>query len=201
MLLWGCRLFFRLGFLRNFAVFLVFNPFNLFPMSDFLVYIKMPSYLRQWFIHRHNGEEPVVLRQGSIESKIVKLAQMKPPTGFVPTPQAEDEVAVCLPYSKSHDPRIFNYISPTGKRALLEQVKNAFAVDCWNFLHDFGLIGHQQKELIYLYMEQRGIKEDGTCWDSIAKVYQRLRNVYLDTESKRRARSAAKSLADNQKDL
>ena len=155
---------------------------------DFQVYIKIPSYLRQWFIHRHNGEEPVVLRQGSVESKIVKRAQMKPPIGFFPSPKAEDEVAVCIPYSKAHDPRTYNYISPTGKRALIEQIKNDFAVDCFTFLHDFGHIGHQQKELIYLYMEQRGIKEDGTCWDSIAKVYQRLRKLYQTNECRKRAR-------------
>ena len=161
---------------------------HLLPMSDIQVYIKMPSYLRQWFIHLHGGEEPVVLRQGSVESKIIKLAQSKPPANYYPMLKQADEVAVCLPYSKAHDPRIFFYISPTGKKAFLEQVKNAFDVDCWNFLHDFGHIAVQQKTLIYLYMEQRGIHEDGSCWDSIAKVYQRLRKTYQTTESKRRTR-------------
>jgi hypothetical protein len=51
----------------------------------------------------------------------------------------------------------------------------------WNYLQDFGKIGKQQKDLIYLFMEQRGIHEDGTCWDAIAKIYQRLRNIYLTT--------------------
>ena len=157
-------------------------------MSDIQVYIKMPSYLRQWFIHRHGGVEPVVLRQGSVESKIIKLAQSRPPAGYFPTLKQVDEVAVCLPYSKAHDPRTYNYISPLGKKALLEQVKHAFDVDCWSFLHDFGHIAIQQKTLIYLYMEQRGIHEDGSCWDSIAKVYQRLRKTYQTTESKRRTR-------------
>lgn len=59
-------------------------------------------------------------------------------------------------------------------------------VRCWTFLHDFGKIGKQQKDLIYLYMEQRGIKEDGTCWDSIAKIYQRLRKNYLTNQCKRK---------------
>ena len=100
--------------------------------------------------------------------------------------QREDEVAICIPYSKTRDPRIYNHITDTGKRALLENVKNSFDVDCWTFLHDFGKIGKQQKDLIYLYMEQRGIKEDGTCWDSIAKIYQRLRKNYLTNQCKRK---------------
>ncbi len=169
-------------------------------MSDYLVYIKMPSYLRQWFVHRHSGSEPVMLRQGSIESKLIKLAQSRQPDDFFPPLQKEDEVAICIPYSKARDPRTYNYISPTGKKALLDNIKNAFAVDCWNFLHDFGHIGQQQKELIYLYMEQRGIKEDGTCWDSIAKAYQRLRKNYLSNESRKRTRQqqAEKSQAESQ---
>jgi hypothetical protein len=40
--------------------------------------------------------------------------------------------------------------------------------------------------LIYLFMEQRGILEDGSCWDSIAKIYQRLRKNYLTNQCKRK---------------
>lgn len=114
-------------------------------MSDYHIYIKMPSYLRQWFVHRHSGTEPVRLRNGSIESKLIKLAVVKPPVSAIPTRQREDEVAICIPYSKTRDPRIYNHITDTGKRALLENVKNSFDVDCWTFLHDFGRIGKQQK--------------------------------------------------------
>lgn len=146
----------------------------------------MPSYLRQWFVHRHSGSEPVRLHNGSVESKLIKLALIKAPEFIFPHKQQEDEVAICIPYSKQRDPRTYNHISDTAKRALLENIKNSFAVDCWTFLHDFGSIGKQQKDLIYLYMEQRGIKEDGSCWDAIAKVYQRLRKNYLTNECKRK---------------
>ena len=155
-------------------------------MSDYLLYVKMPSYLRQWFVHRHSGSEPVRLHNGSVESKLIKLALIKAPEFIFPHKQQEDEVAICIPYSKQRDPRTYNHISDTAKRALLENIKNAFAVDCWTFLHDFGSIGKQQKDLIYLFMEQRGIKEDGSCWDAIAKVYQRLRKNYLTNECKRK---------------
>lgn len=148
-------------------------------MSDFCVYLKMPSYLRQWFIHRHSGTEPVALIRGSIESKLLQRAIVPQPDGVLPPRQQEGEVAVYIPYSKSHDPRTFNYITDTGKRAMISRIKDDFDLDVWDFLHDFGKIGQQQKDLIYLFMEQRGIHEDGTCWDSIAKIYQRMRNVYL----------------------
>lgn len=70
----------------------------------------MPSYLRQWFVHRHSGTEPVRLRNGSIESKLIKLAVVKPPVSAIPTRQREDEVAICIPYSKTRDPRIYNLL-------------------------------------------------------------------------------------------
>lgn len=149
----------------------------------------MPSYLRQWFIHRHSGTDPVRLNNGSIESKLIKLAIVRPPESIIPHRQQEDEVAICIPYSKLRDPRTYNHITDTGKRALLENIKNAFDVDCWTFLHDFGKIGKQQKDLIYLYMELRGIKEDGTCWDSIAKIYQRLRKNYLTNVCRQKNRT------------
>lgn len=161
-------------------------------MSDYHIYIKMPSYLRQWFIQRHSGTDPVRLNNGSIESKLVKLAVVKPPASAIPHRKGEDEVAICIPYSKMRDPRTYNHITETGKRALLENIKNSFDVDCWTFLHDFGKIGKQQKDLIYLFMEQRGILEDGTCWDSIAKIYQRLRKNYLTNQCKRK-KSTTKS--------
>lgn len=149
-------------------------------MSEYCVYLKMPSYLRQWFIHRHGGGEPVELRRGSIESKMLQRATVPLPKGTLPTRQQDGEVAVCIPYSKSHDPRYYNHITEIGKRAMVDRIKDDFDLDVWEFLHDFGKIGKQQKNLIYLFMEQRGILEDGTCWDAIAKIYQRLRKIYYD---------------------
>ena len=157
-------------------------------MSDFCVYVKLPSYLRQWFIHRHSGDVPVTLRRGSIESKLLQRATVIRPDGLLPERQQEGELAVCIPYSKSHDPRTYNHLTATGKRVLISRIKDDFDLDVWDFLHDFGKIGQQQKDLIYLFMEQRGIREDGSCWDSIAKVYQRLRKNYLTNECRKRKR-------------
>ena len=82
----------------------------------------MPSYLRQWFIHRHSGTDPVRLNNGSIESKLIKLTVVKPPASAIPHRKGEDEVAICIPYSKMRDPRTYNHITETGKRALLSLI-------------------------------------------------------------------------------
>jgi hypothetical protein len=148
----------------------------------------MPPYLRQWFIHRHGCNNPVQLIRGSIESKLLQRATVRMPENIMPPRLQEGEIAINIPYSKSHDPRIYNYITETGKRALIQRIKEDFDLDVWDYLHDFGKIGAQQKDLINLFMEQRGIKEDGTCWDAIAKIYQRLRKNYLTNISKKSSR-------------
>ena len=147
-------------------------------MSDYCVYLKMPSYLRQWFVNRHGGTEPVQLARGSAECDLLRKSTIPMPKGVLPPRQQEDEVAICLPYFKSHDPRTYNYLTKQGKAALLDIIKNDFRVDMWEHLHAFENYGKEQKSLIYLYMEHRGIKEDGTCWDAIAKIYQRKRDSY-----------------------
>lgn len=77
-------------------------------MSEYCVYLKMPSYLRQWFIHRHGGSNPVNLIRGSIESKLLQRATIPMPHGILPPRQGEGGMAINIPYSKSHDPRTSN---------------------------------------------------------------------------------------------
>ena len=101
-------------------------------MSEYCIYLKMPSYLRQWFIHRHGGGDPVNLIRGSIESKLLQRATVKQPHGIIPPRQQEGEVAINIPYSKSHDPRTYNYITETGKRALVSCIKDDFDMDSWS---------------------------------------------------------------------
>ena len=139
----------------------------------------MPSYLRQWVIHRHGGKEPVALVRGSVESKLLQRVTVALPLGGVPLKKEEGDLAIVIPSNKYHDPRTYNHITEVGKRCMVKMFKDNFDIEVWEFLHDFGAVGKKQKDLIYLFMEQNGIAEDGSCWDSIAKIYQRLRNIYL----------------------
>ena len=158
-------------------------------MSEYCIYLKMPSYLRQWFVHRHGGSEPVQLVRGSAESDLLRKSTIPMPNGILPPRQQEDEVAISIPYFKSHDPRTYNYLTKQGKEALLDIIKNDFMVDMWDYLHDFDKYGRELKSLILLFMELRGIKETGSCWDSIAKIYQRKRNSYKTCQKRKMKKS------------
>ena len=154
---------------------------------EYYIYLKMPSYLRQWVVNRHGGETPVHLIRGSVESKLLQRVTVKMPDGMIPPKRQPDELAIVIPSQKIHDPKTYNHITETGKSCMVKMFKNAFDIDLWNFLSDFGAIGRKQKDLIYLFMEQNGIAEDGQCWDAIAKSYQRMRNIYL-TKMRRKER-------------
>ena len=77
----------------------------------------MPSYLRQWFVHQHGGGEPVKLNRCSPESDLLRMSTIRMPENILPPRQQDDEVAICIPYYKSHDPRTYNYLSKQGKEA------------------------------------------------------------------------------------
>ncbi len=150
-------------------------------MSEYCVYLKMPSYLRQWFVHQHGGGEPVKLNRCSPESDLLRMSTIRMPENILPPRQQDDEVAICIPYYKSHDPRTYNYLSKQGKEALLEMIRGNFRVDLWRYLHTFDKYGQELKQLTLLFMELRGIREDGSCYDSISKIYQRQRDSYKKT--------------------
>ncbi len=159
-------------------------------MQEYYVYLNMPSYLRQWFIHRHGGIEPVHLLHGSIETKLLTRLTVPLPRGVLPWQKKEGDLAVCIPYRKSHDPRYFNHITELGKKIIVDRAKDDFGIDLWYFLEELVKKSGQQKDLIYAFMEQRGIQEDGTCWDSIAKIYQRRRKQYYDREYHKKNRTS-----------
>ncbi|WP_155993460.1 hypothetical protein [Prevotella sp. P6B1] len=145
----------------------------------------MPTYLRQWLIHRHGGCEPISLVRGSAESDFLKKSTVKLPDGIIPPTQQEGEVAIAIPYYKSHDPRTYNYLSDIGKNCLLQMLKNDFKVDLWEYLHDIDRCGSELNALIYQFMELRGIKEDGTTSDSIKKIYQRKKNCFRTIQKRK----------------
>lgn len=155
-------------------------------MEKFYVYLKLETYLRQWFVCNMGGAEPVELPRGSIERNIFDIFLSKVPENYIPRPKGEDEVAIVVPSFKHKDPHVYNYLPPHAECALLRCVKNRFEIELWNDLHRFGYLGQQQQDIIYAWMEQNGIELTETNWNTIAKIYQRKRNYYLNLKRKKK---------------
>lgn len=156
----------------------------------------MASYLAQWFVFKYGGEQPVKLRKGSIEMILIERAMSLPPKDYIPPVHKEGEVEILLPYSDISDPRTRWYVSDHAKSALVSFIKKDFELDLWEFLHVFGNLMKMQKELIYLYMERRGIKESGTEWEAIKQIYSRLRKKMQTEESNKRRKNKCKKIKE-----
>lgn len=139
----------------------------------------MEDYLAQWFVHEQGGTDPVQLMRGSVESKLLELYLAHRPDDLLPDTRGEGKVAIAIPSFRNRPAEVFNYLPPRAMASLQAIVRDRFDLQLWQDLHKFGRIGKRQDELIYAWMEKHGIAMTETNWNSIAKRYQRQRNVYM----------------------
>lgn len=150
----------------------------LFPiMSDIVIFLKLEPYLAQWLMHEHGGN-PVVFPKNSAENDILELGLTLKPYLAIPNQPGDDKVPIAVPYFKSKDVRSYNYLPPSGRRALARCIRTRFVIALWNDLYRFGNIGKRKQDIIWAWMEARGIESTETNWNTIAKIYMRKRSVY-----------------------
>lgn len=148
-------------------------------MPRICFYIPMDNYLAQWFINDMGGQYPVSLIRGSVERKFVELFISKMPEDATPSLPGEGMVAIEVPSIRGKCTESHCWLSPQHVEHLLKLIRDRFDVQLWSDLHHFGKIGKRQDFLIQAWMLKHNIEDDGTNWDTIAKRYQRLRNIYL----------------------
>lgn len=162
-------------------------------MSQITLYIPLEDYLAQWFIHEQGGNVPVQLTRGSVESKILEVYLTHRPADALPDFGGEGKLAIAIPSFRNRPPEVFNHLPQRALTSLLNIIRNRFDIQLWSDLHHFGKISRRQDELIYAWMEKHGIKINETNWNSIAKRYQRQRNIYLNRERAKKQYSRKKS--------
>ncbi len=144
---------------------------------NFVVYIKVAPYLRQWFLHRYGGKEdrPIVFPRKSPLQKLLHTLIEPRPASWKPDKPIEDGIPIMLPSMESKDPKRWCFIKEKHRRVLARMMKLCFEVDCYSYLkkmHGLGRIP-MLKDAIYGYMEMNGI--DVVYYDTICKWYQRAR--------------------------
>lgn len=162
-------------------------------MSGICIYLPLEDYIAQWFIHEQGGSVPVRLTRGSIESKLLQVYLMKRPEDILPDIDGEGKLAIEIPSFRYQTPEVFNYLPPRAASLLVGIIRDRFDVQLWKDLHCFGKLGKRQDELIFAWMEKHGIEPTETNWNTIAKRYQRQRNVYLKREWSKNNYSRKKS--------
>ncbi len=147
------------------------------------IYLPLEEYLAEWLRHETGCGDVVQLIRGSQESEIVKLFITIRPEGVPvengnePAPEGQVVVPIVIPEQKSKPTMFYNYLMPAAKDALVDCIRSQFKIQLFHDLHRVQCIGKRQDNLIYAWLEQHGMSIDR--WDTVAKIYQRMRHDYL----------------------
>lgn len=155
-------------------------------MGFFNIYIKLDSYLAQWFVNEQGGDIPVKLIRGSVESAILEQFLQRQPDDLPIDTSASGKLPIIIPCFKHKPPEKFFYLPPKAEDLLVSSIRNRFDICLWQTLHRFENMLGRQDELIFAFMEKHGIEVNDTNWNAIAKRYQRMRNKYLNSQRQRK---------------
>lgn len=171
--------------------------------------LALPTYLAQWYANecqqiQHRDEDtlphaiykplqPVIIPRGSQESRILHSFLQKPPTNGY-NEDEEPTIAIVIPQYRDKDAYSYNYLGKHGRLQLADTIRNRFCINLWEELHTFKNVLSRQDNAIYAFMETHGIACTETNWNAIAKIYQRLRNVYYKTKSRQKNSEKAREI-------
>lgn len=156
-------------------------------MSNFLIHLKVPPYLAQYYIHKRGGEVPVKLQRGTPEADVIEYALRPWPLGLSPVPPADANLVIEIPFFKRKDPRTYNYLPPKAAAMLKTRLRLMCRMDLWDAMMKLQPGRQEQQEAIYLFMEKNGIKDDETNLLALQKMFQR---QMQDSLKKKRRKSA-----------
>jgi len=145
-------------------------------MSQFSIYIKAPNYIDGWLRHDFwdDAEGRVVFPRGSAPRAVLQSLLRKPPRGYVET-AVPGLLPVEVPSFKGVNPASFNYLSDTGRAALISACKKLFRAQLFEELHPLFDHDVQITDVIYDYMDRHGIERTETNWETIRQMYFRMR--------------------------
>lgn len=145
-------------------------------MSDFLVYVKLPQYIREW-ANFHFGR-PCTFPAASNLNNVIRHFARQRPADAPPEIQQPDELAVRIMGSKSKKPETFNYFSRHGKAAIAEAIDDIFVMQMWEDLTDIGCRSVQLSKLVLDWMDANGISMDGNNYENLRMKFQRIKDSY-----------------------
>lgn len=144
-------------------------------MSKFVIYLKLQPFVAQWLQHHYGN--PVQFQPQSVENSTILQFTQKLPAGRIPDTAADGLTAICIPDNEKKDPAVFNYLSQTGKDAVVDCIERTFKLMMWTELNDMSDIGCSVLRAIDAWCDMHGI--DIEYDRTILMRYNRLRNSYV----------------------
>lgn len=158
---------------------------NFFNMSNFTIKIHIEEYLKQWFINDCGTSEPITLKPGSIESKVLETFLKRQPYNQ-PAETVGESICIYIPTFKYKNAEIYNYLPSNAQKIFVSCIRNRFDIDLFTTLYKFENIHVDIQDLIRAFMEHHNIADNDKNFNSILKRYQRLRLLYKDRERKKK---------------
>lgn len=179
-------------------------------MTDHLLYLTLPPYLAQWYADECRRNEyaredtylpqqyrfpnPVKPIRGSLESGILELFLTKQPSAVPEDFKEGATIVLAIPSFRNRDPRIYNYLRPSAREMLQAAIHTRFQVKLFQDIHDLVGLGKARKDLtIIAWMEQHAIEVDDTNYNSVLKVFDRVRNTYTQADNRKLKKDRKKS--------
>lgn len=146
--------------------------------KEYCIHVRLSTYLRQWFLHLYQGQEPIELRRGAPERDIIHRHLSKVPVeGMEPS---DETVAISVPTFKGINRNYNHFITRQGYDALRAVIKAGFDMQLWRNIHAVDGKGVLMKDKIMDWMEDNGIEVTDTNYETLWKIYQRKRKVYAN---------------------
>lgn len=145
-------------------------------MSQYLIYVKVPDYEREW-CEFHFGN-PCVFPQRTNLNSIIRFFTRPRPEDAAPDIQQPGELAICIMGSKAKKPEVFNYLSNHGKEAIASAIDDLFVMHMWEDLTDIGARSVQLSKLVMDWMDANGISMQGNNYENLRMKFQRIKDKY-----------------------
>lgn len=148
------------------------------------IYLNLPSYLRAWFLCANLDISPESITdstvgefpKGSIERNILQFSLRTPRGDERPVLRCPDGwTAVRVPVFKGVNQECRNYLPEKGRVALESTIRARFDNDLWTLIKNVEPRKYPIKDLLWAWMDSRGIEITDTNYQAVMKRAQRLR--------------------------
>ena len=144
-------------------------------MSEFLIYVKIPVYEREWCEH-HFGRPCKFPAQSNINAVIRHFLRHRPFGVSEASSFQDDHMPIVIPDSRAKRARDFNYLSEPGRKAIAESINDLFSLHMFEQLTTPAARNIGLSCLIHDWMEENGISEEQ--YNNLRQKFLRIKDSY-----------------------
>lgn len=164
-------------------------------MSNFVIYLKLKPFIAQWATY-HFGNPIRFPAQSAGNARIVSVL-CKRPADALPDVAHDDHTPVAIPYSKQKEPEAWNYVTPSGKRFIVEYIEALFKDNLFKEFSEMCSEDSKLQTAAYTWCEMHGISIDYA--DTIRQRFYRERERLLACGVDLRKRNRTKTEKNQKK--